>query len=513
MRFNLEKVVKIATISIVVYLLCFGIAEAFFPIRPFWNDEWRLIYNIKFKTESQLWGRLDLLQQCPRVLLITFKKVMAAFDYSYTALRTPALVLTFFNVLFCFYLKSKLLPGKQVLSNLLILIFISSQTFTDYMVQVKHYEMDIFLTLLALWQLITLLDICAEVRVSIPKYLLLCFSFLAAPYFSYIYPIAIAPVFAVVFFRTLLAMKTGKLKWLPSIFLPLLLAVASIVVFYMADVQQLMADTEMYSSYKSMLGQEKVANNSLTDFWNLFALVGSGVLFEIIFGALGIIAFLYGAYRLLKAKAADYSREDNVRLYSVTLIVFTLILIFSGKVMGGVARLVVFTVPSISLLIVSLLADVKARFGYIKVSNTITAILFLGLFGNILSTCINTFTYPEYANRIKTFQRSQQALEFARSHRVPLLFTDGIRGDVITDTAGAPGYIDSNTITPAQIAGMPLLCSEAVLKVNPGYKVWDPIPVYWVPGIKWSNAYVQQLPAQYRAAVATNGVQYWLVKR
>jgi len=517
-RFNPEKVVKIATISIVAYLLCFGIAEAFFPIRPFWNDEWRLIYNLKFKTESQLWGRLDLLQQCPRVLLTILKKITAAFDYSYTSLRLPALVLTIANVLFCFHLKGRLLPGKQVFSNLLILIFISSQTFTDYMVQVKHYEMDIFLTLLALWQLITLLDVCEGTRVPASKYLLLCVSFAVAPYFSYIYPIAVAPVFGVIFFRSILSMKrgpvtTGKAKWLLSVCLPLLLAVISIAIFYMIDVKQLMADNSMYASYKSMLGKEKIANNSLTDLWNLFALVGSGVLFEIIFGILGIAAFCYGAYRLLKMKIENYTREDHIRVYGVALIVFTLVLIFTGKVMGGVARLVVFTVPSISLLIVSLLSDLKTRLGYIKPGNAITAILFLGLFGNIISTCINTFTYTEYQNRITTFRHTGEALALARANKVPILYTDGLRGDPLKDTLAAPGHIDSNTITPEQVAGVDLLCAEVVLKVNPGYKIWEPIPVYWIPGTKFAREYVRQIPAPYTTAVVTDGINYTIVKK
>ena len=43
-----EKLIETVTIGAVIYLFCFGVAQTFFPVRPFWNDEWRLIYNLKF---------------------------------------------------------------------------------------------------------------------------------------------------------------------------------------------------------------------------------------------------------------------------------------------------------------------------------------------------------------------------------------------------------------------------------------------------------------------------------
>jgi len=498
--------------------MCFGIAMAFFPIRPFWNDEWRLIYNIKFKSEHQLWGRLDLLQQCPRVFLILLKKVTAFFDYSYISLRLPALVITTASIPLCFYLRKKVFPNGSVYTYLFILILISSQTFTDYIVQMKQYEMEIFLCLLTLWQLMTLLDIGVESRVNKLKYLLLCFTFLVAPFLSYTYPIAVAPLIPIVIISSVMhirnrQLKSNKLSYLLSLYLPLLLVCAAIVVFYIVDVKQLMVDNNMYQSYKKMLDNERSSSNFIRDFWGLFSLVGSGALYEIIFGVLGITSFFYGMYRLIKNRTDVPTRQDYFKLYAIMLLLLTLALFLSGKLLGEVARLTAFTVPSIAILIVSFFEDLGAKYNYQKLANIITAVLFLGLFGNIIVTFIDRLSFPEYKNRIETYRHTAKALRQARLNKEPILITDGVRGDKINRDASAPGKILSNTITPQQIAGMDTLCTEVILKVNPEYKVWDTIPVYIIPDMKWTKEYMAQLPSDIKSATFCDGINFMRVYR
>ncbi len=513
---NPEKIVKAATIGIIIYLLCFGVAMAFFPIRPFWNDEWRLIYNLKFKNVHQLWGTLDLLQQCPRVYLTLLKKITSFFDYSYTALRLPALVTAIASIFLLFHLKKKVVPGNSVFTYLFILIIISSQTFTDYLVQVKQYEVEIFMSLLALWQLVTLMEMAEKGRPGKTyKYLLLCFSFAVAPFFSYTYPIAVAPVIPIIlFYAASLEGQPGRNKTkMLGLIVPLVVVCSAIVIFYIVDVRQLMADSRMYTSYQRMLGHEKNENHSIENFWKLFSLLGSGLMFEIIFGALGISAFSYGIHKVFKTKRQDYARADYLRLYAVVLLLLTLCLIFSGKLMGGVARLTAFTVPSISMLIISFFEDLKGKYHRSKLANILATIVFVGLYGNILSTCINTFTYPEYSNRIQTYRNTSEALKLARTGKMPILITDGVRGDKIINRDSIAGKIGFNTITPDQIAGADTLCAEVVLKVNPEYKTWDQIPVYWLPDTKWVNEYMQQLPQEIKTAVVCDGIEFQKLNR
>ena len=508
------KVLNRATIGIVIYLLCFGVAMTYFPIRPFWNDEWRLIYNLKFKNVSQLWGTLDLLQQCPRFYLTALKAFTSWFDYSYTSLRLPSLITGMASIPFCFYLRKRIFPDSPLFSYLFILILVSSQTFTDYLVQVKHYNMEIFLCLLALWQFVTLLE-HEPGKVNHVRYGLLCFSFLVAPFFSYTYPIVIAPVIAIVIQKAIISYKNKQhgIGQLVVQLLPMVIVAGSIVIFYFIDVRQLLSDNRMYQSYLKMLGNEKGESHFIADFWNLFALLGSGFVYEIIFGITGIAAFIYGVYRLAASRNRTFTRQDYFKLYALLLVVLTIAFIFSGKLLGGVARLTAFTIPSISILIISFFEDMRERYHYIKPANSFAAVLFIGLFGNIFTTCIHTFTKEDYNNRITTYWNTSEALKQARLHKIPILFTDGVKGYKINQDAPVPGKISYNTITPEQIRGNDDLCSEVVLKVNPEYKTWDSIKVYQMPDTKWTNEYINQLPTSVTKVLVGDGTSFRLVSR
>ncbi len=501
----------------VFYLLVFNLAMALFQIRPFWNDEWRLIYNLKFKSTSQLWGRLDLLQECPRLYLTVLKQFTSWFDYSYTSLRLPAFIIGVINVIFIFNLRKKLLPGKAVYSYLFALIVISSQTFTDYMVQVKQYEVDIFCCLVAVWQLITLLNLSeGGLKNKKQRYLLLCLSFSAIPFFSYTYPIAIAPVYAIVALRALVDKKDApKGVSLIRLVLPLMIAAVSIAVFYLIDAKNLIADKAMYRSYLHMMGNDAGEKHYALDFWNLFALVGSGFVYEIVFGILGIAAFLYSIYRLAITKRQKYTQETYLLLYAVLLVVLTMGLFVSGKLLGSVARLTVYTVPSIAFIIVILLKQLKEQLINNRVINIIALGLFLGLAGNIITTCINNFTYPEYKGRMQAYEQTAKALEEARDNKIPLLYTTGIAADEIKPIKDAthPGIISFNTITQEQIAGADVLCAEVIVKVNPAYKVWDTLPLYEIPDTKWLNNYIQQLPTECRSVIVCDGIHVMKMKR
>ncbi len=508
---NVFRILKVSTIAIVVYLLCFGAAMAFFPIRPFWNDEWRLIYNIKFKSIPQLWGRLDLLQECPRVYLSILKLISSCFDYNYISLRLPPFIIGLCSVFFVFSLMKRFFKQQSVFNFLFVLILISSQTFTDYLTQVKHYEMDIFLCLLTLWQFDLLMKISAAERIANSSWLLLYATMLFVPFFSYTYPITIAPVFVI---YLLLFFQKGNNSNEHSLHVPfpLILVALSIVVFYRVDIRHVLADKSMYVSYKKSYykgGDETI----FQDFWNLFALVGSGFLFEIIFGVLGITAFGYGLSRLVQSKLKLTSTNDYLRLYAILLLLLVIVLIGAGKIIGGVARLTAYTVPSIALLIIFLLEDLKQKFNQSKVAYGIAAILFLGLFGNIISTCINSFTYEDYHNRMTTYWNTSKALEEARQSKIPFLISDGVCGDPYIVPALIPGKIKTNTIDQKQILGADTLCAEAITKVNPEYKVWDTISIYYMPDSKWMKDYFAQLPPNVHEAIVGDGIHFMHLKK
>lgn len=193
--------------------------------------------------------------------------------------------------------------------------------------------------------------------------------------------------------------------------------------------------------------------------------------------------------------------------------VLTITLIFSGKLLGGVARLTAFTIPSISILIISFFEDMRVKYHYIKPVNSFAAVLFIGLFGNIFTTCIHTFAKEDYNNRITTYWNTSEALKQARLNKIPILFTDGVKGYKINQDAPAPGKISINTITPEQIRGADDLCSEVVLKVNPEFKTWDSVKVYLMPDTKWTNEYINQLPTSVTKVLVGDGTSFRLVSR
>ena len=262
----------------------------------------------------------------------------------------------------------------------------------------------------------------------------------------------------------------------------------------------------MYSSYRKMLGLTDGEHPFIVNIWRLFALVGSGALFEVVFGLLGFTAVAWGCAALKKGSTLLF-RQWYLHLYALLLLMVTTAMILSGKMMGGVARLTVFTVPSIAYLIVIMLQDAAANRRIVKAANTMVVILFAGLAGNILTTCINTFTYPEYINRITTYKRVGEALDLARRSHLPMLYTDGVKGDKISESSYEPGLIREHTITAEQIAGVDTLCAEVILKVHPAYKVWDACPLFLAPDFKYLPVYVQQVPGAYPAVIATDGLQ------
>ena len=148
------RTVIIFTLSIVVLD---GFVTTFLFTKPFWIDEWRIIYNLKTKNIPELWGPLEYLQQFPRLYLSLVKAFTAAFEYSYWSLRLPSLIVGTSAILLAWRLMWRIYPAGNWLQYLFVMIVVSSQPFTKYYVQVKQYSMDIALSLVAVWQVLELL--------------------------------------------------------------------------------------------------------------------------------------------------------------------------------------------------------------------------------------------------------------------------------------------------------------------------------------------------------------------
>ena len=498
------KIIRLATIVTLLFMAGYGLSLVLAEIKPFWNDEWRLIYNLKFKTAEELWGPLIYTQQFPRVYIQCFKAFTSLLNYSYFGLRFPSYLVGIAIILFSWRLMNKIYKADSPTRYLFVLILISSLTFTQYFVQVKHYTMEIFLSAVAIWQLMELIRIPGADSLPKFRYTALCASFLVCPFFSYTYPIAIAPVFAVVLLQGVPIVKartnrTEKKKALILQWMPLLLCAFSILVFYRIDVSRLMTDKEMlgYWNYRMMSGGHSIQHYA-GKLWDFFAQVGSGLLFEIIFGMLGICAFLFGAYKWAKNRnAPSYSKDELLRLYSLLLILLSLALFFAGK-LPIEPKFNAYTVPAISILIIYMADTLCSKPAYHKSAFAMIIVLSVQLMGNIFSTSFSLFTAPEYARRMRIYAATEKAIALAQSRNLPMLITPGV------------AYPDAITLPNPYMSP---ITAASVLKTFPAYDGSGNLPVYSIPDSATMLQKMALVPVSVKTLLAGDGETYKEISR
>ena len=471
----------------------------FAQVKPFWIDEARVIYNLKFKDAAMLWGKLDYLQQFPRVYLQMVKKFTASLDYSYVSLRIPSFIVGTTLILFAYRLMNKLYSTDNYNRFLFILILVSASTFTDYYVEIKQYTMDLLLGFVAIWQLLELVQLSSNKILNTRRYLLLCASFVIVPFFSYTYPIAIAPVYMIYLTFSVITLMdkdivSGKARIMARLLFPLLLCSASIVVFYVVDVNQLMADKDMHRFWGHLMMKKGFSIPVFFyGFYNLFAEIGSGMLYWYIFGVLGIVSFLSGAYHFLKYRW-DNSVAHIMQLYSVLLLVTMIILFLGGKYPLGEPRLNAFAIPAIAMLIIRFLEQLSAR-NFKKLSGGLSVILFLGLIGNIFTTCYACFTGPAYAKKMNIYRATEDAIHLAEQQKIPIMITPGVV------------WPYDKTINYPYPTTMP---GDWVLKTFPAYHVAVLVPVYAINAVSDAK---KSIPNDINKVLVGDGEQYIVISR
>ena len=431
---NPEKVVRRATLYTLFFMFGWGIISVIFQIRPFWVDEWRVIYNLKFKTPSELWGPLDFMQQFPRVYLQIVKWFTSIFNYNYFSLRLPSFIVGSLTMLMAWRVMRRIFPKGNFNRYLFVIILISSCTFTEYFVQIKQYTMDLLLSLLALWQFIKLIELPRNAKTNWFSYIILCISFAIVPYFSYIYPIAISPVFIIIFIQSLLRFNDKALtayqafKYGLSQGLPLLLCFLSILWFYKIDVAQLMADKGMHNYWGHLMMQDGFSLGSfLNNFFNFFGEEGAGLVYWLLFGILGMGSFVFGLYRCIRyLHKNEIGFNELIRFYCVLLIIVVTILFLAGKFPMGEPRLNSFTIPSIAILMILFLDTFKEVKRLSKVSKVLSVILYVGVIGNIYTTFISSITGPEYCKKLCIYRATEKAIIEAQNKHLTIYITPDV---------------------------------------------------------------------------------------
>lgn len=500
---NYERLIRRVTRFTLGFIVAWGFVIVLAQVRPFWLDEWRVIYNLKYKSFTSIFGTLDYMQQFPRVYLWLIKCFSCPFDYSYFTLRLPSYLVGVAVIFACYRLMNKLYPERNFNRFLFVLILVSSFTFTEYFVQIKQYTMDILLSLLAIYQLLELLSLHERERWNWRRYLLLCISFLVLPFFSYTYPLAIAPVYFVMLLQCIYLYKhksrqAYRLLFL-QIWLPLLLCMCSIVVFYITDVKQLMADAGMRQFWGHRLMREGFSFISFfTCTFELFANLGAGLIFTALLGITGVCALCYGVYKSASGiKERDGSTGAFIVCYSVVLIFIILILFGLGKFPLGETRLNAFTMPSICILIISLLDRLLVTNRH-KLSRVLSIVLYVGVTGNIYTTFFASFTGASFNKKLTIYEATEDAIIIAQAKHMPIFITPDI---------AYPYEHTTNYPASDKIMG------DWVLKTFPAYKVYKHTPVYAINSIAEINSKLQQMPSSVTAAIVGDGNSFRVIKR
>jgi len=491
------------TLITLSFIICIGAVMVIAPIKPFWVDEWFIISSLKTKSSAELMGQLNFMQQFPRIYLELFKSFSSFFNYSYSALRLPSFLVSAATIILSYKVMKKLY-GQQVFTRyLFVLLLASSFTFCEYFVEVKQYAMDILLSVVAIWQLIELLNLGAGKIVNIRKYIFLCAGFFIAPFFSYTYPIAIAPAYGIILLQTIGSFKNkgNPTKWKTTLlqWIPLLTSALGIALFYIIDAKQLATDKCMYERWSFlMIDNNHKIFSFLTGCYTLFSQTGAGLLYETIFGILGVSAFILGIVSCIKNYIKkEQSLEVQVRAYCCLLLSLTIILYLFRRLPLGTPRLNAFTTPSIAILIIYIVNRISINFHSDLKRKILPAILYIGLVGNVFTWYINYFTSPRYKKQMAIYTATQKAIGLAQAKKIPILITPGIAYpyEQATIDAGAPD--------PA----------VWVLKTFPAYDVNAPLPVYAISGLDHTKEYLEHLPPGIQTVLVGDGISFQIYNR
>jgi len=326
---------------------------------------------------------------------------------------------------------------------------------------------------------------------------------LVAPFFSYIYPIVIAPVFVVVFLQDVLLWrrKSGAetVKRITLQWLPLFLCTFSITLFYIADVAQLSADANMREYWKGLVNEDGFnVTTFLEHVFHMLAQPGSGFLFWWLFGLLCSAALFYGGYLTLRhLRAGEMGFRSMLLLYAVVLVLAMMALNIAGRLPLGEPRLNAFAVPAIAILLISMLDAADGAPRLQKAGAVVSYILVAGLAGNIFSTVMASFTDGKYDRRIATFHATQHAIMLAQKEGVPILVTSEVSWPY-----------DKTRNLPDTVNNLP---GDWILMTWPAFKAGESVKVYSIADTADVQQYFNRLPDGVAAVVVGDGLHYRVV--
>lgn len=433
---RLNVAAKIVAYTTLVFFIAVGLFFSLSAVKPFWLDEWFIIHNIKFRSTQDLWGRLDFMQQFPRLYLQLVRQFVLMFDFSYTSLRLPSFIIHVAGVLLSFKLARKIYRQNIMAALLWCLLYVSFTTSIHYYVQVKQYTMEMLAALIAIWQLKTMLDMQSK-RLPVVQLALLYVSMALTTFFSYTYPVIALTLFVVVIYRIMTMHKAMPRYVIVNSLVLLMVNAIAITVFYLTDVKQVLADAGMQNYWQDSLMQQSFSAGSFFgNIYKLFAHVGSGGLFEVVFAILGITGFVAGWVRIRKNIASN-NIADVLTAYATLAVTCIIAMYAAGKLPLGIHRLNAFATPVLALLVVALLLRFLSKFD--KIVKPVLLVLLLAASGNVFSSFISDWNNVESIKERSIYNNVTEAIHKAQQQDLPILVHRNIcyPHDVHAEVTGA----------------------------------------------------------------------------
>jgi hypothetical protein len=265
----------------------------------------------------------------------------------------------------------------------------------------------------------------------------LCVLSATIPFFSYTYPIC----FAALCFTIILHTRGFKNILVRSV--PLVLGSVSILIFYLYDVAQVMADGGMQEFWRDYILRDGFRPLAyLFNIYKLFANLGTGQLFEVIYGPLGLCGFVYGVYQLFREQSFTSPFQYMVQ-YSSLLVIVMIILFSLHKLPVGAHRLNAFAVPACGILVINMVSVLSRRWK--KPATAVYTVLCLTLAGNIYQAFAKAHFSEEAVKKQRIYDNTKKGISLAEDKHIPIATSSGVsypyedrNGDFII--ISYPGY-------------------------------------------------------------------------
>ncbi len=355
--------------------------------------------------------------------------------------------------------------------------------------------MELFLSVAAVGQLVYLLALGNNERTNILLYTSFCIFMTVAPFFSYTYPIVIAPVYIVILTNLAVNALNGQKTAYPTLikqWVPLFLSIFGITVFYAIDVVHVTADNDMRKYWKHLIGGTAPLHQLPERIFHFMAQPGSGFIFWWLFGICGIVSLIVITRKTLHHLRIKLMLHENyMSLYGLLTILFIITLNIAGKLPLGEPRLNAFGIPSIALIVIAMLQQIGIK--YKKATTALTTVLLAGLAGNIYTTIIASFTDDKYNKRMAIYKATENAIILAQKTHTPILVTPGVAW---------PYDHTQNYPFEGDVPG------DWVLMSWPAYPAENGVEVYAIPTMANVQEYSMRLPAGINQVIAGDGLHY-----